>query len=114
VEKQLFVTTNRLPAPGTKIPKLAGDSPFAGVTSFLVHRKSPRLSNFCATPWTVAHEGHHWFSATSVGTLRRIPLVRIETIGFGNEAGPVAPGTVIPVHFHAALATRTIRRHLGL
>src|SRR5690606_32218075 len=100
-------------APGTEIPELPGDSPFATPAAVLAALQLPGLLHLRAAPRAVAHERHQRLAAASVRTAGGIALVAVAPIGVRFEAGTVTPGAIIPVQFQAALAAGALRRHPG-
>ena len=102
---------NRLSAPRTEIPVLANDPGFAGRTLMLAALYLPWFLDLASTPRAILHKRHQWLLATLVCTSRNVTFVRILPIRFQLEAGPITPGTIFPVEFHATLTPRAMSWH---
>src|SRR6187549_2793417 len=98
----------RLRAPRAVMPKIRVDAPTAVRAACGAPRKLPRAFGLDTAPRTVAHEWHQRPVALLILAVRAVALVSEAPRRLDLEPGAVAPGAIVPVGFHAAVATRAI------
>src|SRR5690606_7269153 len=100
---------HRFSAPGAEIPEILRDAPLAVRAGVATAGELPWLLHLGAAPRAIAHERHQRAPAARVRAFRDIAPVAVAAVRLRLEAGAVAPGAVVPVAFHAALAARALR-----
>src|SRR5262245_23102760 len=100
----------RLRAPWAVMPKIRVDTPTAVRAACGAARKLPGALGLDTAPRTVAHERHQRPAASLILAVRAVTLVAESPRRLDLETGTVAPGAIVPIGFHAAVATRAIGR----
>src|SRR5262245_26904153 len=100
----------RLRAPRAVVPKIRVDAPAAVRAARGAARKLPWAFGFDTAPRTVAHERHQRPAASLILAVRAVAPVAVAARRLDLETGAVAPGAIVPIGLHAAMAARAIGR----
>src|SRR5690606_14849813 len=99
-----------LRAPRAVMPIVRIDAPTAMRAACRATGELPRALGPGTAPRTVAHERHQGPAARLILAACDITLVRVTARSLDLEAGAVAPSTVVPIRFDAAMAARALGR----